>query len=48
MVADRIKNYSFKYFGVMDDAMKSLPLGNGDIGPNVWLTPDGAIHILIS
>lgn len=48
MVADRIKNYSFKYFGVMDDAMKSLPLGNGDIGANVWLTPDGAIHILIS
>ncbi|MBO5415577.1 MAG: hypothetical protein J6A83_02975 [Clostridia bacterium] len=48
MVADRIKNYSFKYFGVMDDAMKSLPLGNGDIGANVWLTPDGLIHILIS
>ena len=32
----------------MDDAMKSLPLGNGDVGANVWLTPDGLVHILIS
>ncbi len=48
MIADLIKKYSFQYFGVMDDAMKSLPLGNGDIGANVWLTPDGIFHILVS
>lgn len=48
MVADRIENYSFKYFGVMDNAMKSLPLGNGEIGANVWVTPDGGVHFLIS
>lgn len=48
MTADRVKNYSFKYFGVMDEAMKSLPLGNGDIGANIWLTSDGLIHVLIS
>ncbi|MBR4099902.1 MAG: hypothetical protein IKK55_02830, partial [Clostridia bacterium] len=45
---DKIENYSFKYSGVMDDATKSLPLGNGDIGINVWLSTDGNIHLLIS
>lgn len=48
MDANRIEDYSFKYFGVMDDAMKSLPLGNGEIGTNVWVTPDGDIHLLLS
>ena len=49
MIADRIKNYSFKYFGLMDDAMQSLPIGNGDIGANVWLAKeDGDVHLLIS
>lgn len=44
----KIHNYSFKYFGVMDDAMQSLPLGNGDIGVNLWLSKEGDIHILVS
>lgn len=43
-----IEKYSFQYTGVMDDALKSLPLGNGDIGANVWITPDGKMHLLIS
>ena len=30
-----ITDYSFHYFGVMDNAMQSLPVGNGDIGVNV-------------
>ena len=32
----------------MNDAMQSLPLGNGDIGTNVWLSSDGNIHLLVS
>ncbi len=32
----------------MTDAMQSLPLGNGDIGANVWLSPDGDLHILLA
>ena len=45
---NKIDDYSFKYIGKMNDAMQSLPLGNGDIGTNVWLSPDGNIHLLIS
>ena len=32
----------------MEDSMKSLPIGNGDIGANVWLSSDGIVHILVS
>lgn len=48
MIANRIEKYSFQYFGVMDNAMKSLPLGNGEIGANVWVTSDGGVHLLLS
>ena len=44
----KIDNYSFKYFGKMDDAMQSLPLGNGDVGANVWVCAEGDVHLLIS
>jgi hypothetical protein len=26
----------------------SMPIGNGDIGANVWQTPDGKLHLLLS
>ena len=26
----------------------SMPAGNGDIGSNVWVTPDGVLHVYIS
>ena len=45
---NKIDDYSFKYFGTMNDALQSLPWGNGDIGANLWLSPDGNIHLLIS
>lgn len=47
-IKNKLSEYSFKYSGVMNDAMQSLPLGNGDIGANVWLSEDGEIHLLIS
>ena len=42
-MSNRIVDYAFEHFGVMDNAMQSLPVGNGDIGANVWLTDDGKI-----
>lgn len=48
MIADNIKNYSFTYFGVMDDAMKSLPLGNGDVGANEYRTVYEATEKLVN
>lgn len=43
-----VSDYSFKYFGTMGDAMQSLPIGNGDVGANIWVSPDGVIHFLFS
>ena len=43
-----IDNYSFCYKGFMDDGIKSLPIGNGDIGANVWVSRNGDTHILVS
>lgn len=48
MCSKRIEDYSFKYSGVMENSGKSLPLGNGDIGVNVWMESDGIIHFLLS
>lgn len=48
MCINKIDEYSFKYSGVMKNAMQSFPLGNGDIGVNAWLSSDGNIHLLIS
>ena len=31
-----------------DDPWGSMPVGNGDIGANVWVTPDGSIQFYIS
>ncbi len=30
------------------DSWGSMPAGNGDIGANVWVNPDGEIHFYIS
>jgi hypothetical protein len=31
-----------------EDSLGSMPLGNGDVGANVWATDDGAIHLYLS
>lgn len=41
-------DYSFRYSGAMDNAMQSLPIGNGDIGANVWVDTAGKVHLLLS
>ena len=43
-----IADYNFRYTGRMTDAMKSLPVGNGVFGANVWLDGAGVLHLLFS
>ena len=43
-----IRDYAFRFKGSMKTAMQSLPVGNGDIGANIWLSEDGAVHFLLS
>ena len=47
-MAKTIRDYTFRYRGSMKTAMQSLPIGNGDIGANVWLSEDGRVHFLLS
>lgn len=47
-MAKTIRDYTFRYRGSMKTAMQSLPIGNGDIGANVWLDEDGRVHFLLS
>lgn len=42
-----ISYYDFKFKGLMKNAMQSIPIGNGDLGANVW-ADEKAIHILLS
>ncbi len=44
----KIEEYSFQYSGIMDKALKSLPLGNGDVGVNVWVDAEGKLNLLVS
>jgi hypothetical protein len=30
------------------DASGSMPIGNGEVGCNVWVTPDGVLHVLVA
>lgn len=43
-----IQDYDFSYEGFMESAEQSLPLGNGDVGANVWLDRTGTLHLLFS
>lgn len=31
-----------------ENSLGSMPLGGGDLGANVWATPDGRVHLLLS
>ncbi|MBQ9714108.1 MAG: hypothetical protein IJV83_02170 [Clostridia bacterium] len=43
-----MERYAYRYFGKMENGMQSIPLGNGKIGVNVWISSDGAVHFLLS
>ncbi len=42
-----ISSYDFKYMGIMKNAMQSIPIGNGDLGANIWADSDG-LWLLLS
>lgn len=45
--AENINHYNVVWDSPSADARGSMPLGNGDIGLNVWVEPNGDLHILI-
>ena len=45
---DRLDGYDVVYDSPGPDCTGSMPLGNGDIGLNVWVEPEGDILLLIS
>lgn len=44
----QLKNYNVEWDTPSMDSWGSMPIGNGDIGANFWITPDGEIHFYIS
>ena len=42
------KDYDFYYDYTMKSGMQSIPLGNGEMGGNVWINESGIINILLS
>lgn len=42
-----MKEYNYRFKGQMRDAMESIPLGNGDLGVNVWVK-EGVLNLLLS
>lgn len=40
--------YNVQWTGQSRDALGSMPIGNGDVGANVWATPEGTLHLLLS
>lgn len=42
-----IESYDFHYTGTMDSSLQSIPIGNGDLGANVWVESN-ALFLLLS
>ncbi len=45
---DFLSAYDFHFDAPVRDGLQSIPLGNGEVGANVWLEADGAVRLLIS
>jgi len=43
-----LKKYNIVWNSPSESSWGSMPIGNGDIGSNVWVTPDGVLHYYIS
>lgn len=43
-----IKKYNVKWTTPSENSWGTMPAGNGDVGTNVWVTPDGVLHFFIS
>ena len=42
-----LSDYDFRYTGIMKGPMESIPIGNGNLGANIWAEKDG-IYFLLS
>ena len=47
-ISEQLKNYNVSWNTPSDDCLGSMPLGNGDIGLNVWVEKSGDICFYIS
>src|SRR2546423_1711851 len=45
---DRLDRYNVVWDSPSGDASGSMPIGNGDIGANVWVEPSGDVLLLIA
>ena len=45
---NKLKAHDFTHTGLMTDGMQSIPLGNGEMGANVWVEADGGVRMLLS
>ncbi len=45
---DQLKSFDFHFDGPMTDGMQSIPLGNGEMGANIWMEKDGLLRLLFS
>jgi alpha-L-fucosidase 2 len=39
--------YSVKWDSPSENEFGSMPVGNGELGANVWITPDGTVHFYL-
>ena len=46
--AGHVRRYNVVWASPSNSSAGSMPLGNGDVALNVWVTGDGAVHLLIS
>ena len=46
-MADALDAYNVIWDSPSEDQNGSMPIGNGDIGANVWMTPDGVLTLLL-
>ncbi len=43
-----VSEYNVTWNSPSENSWGTMPAGNGDIGTNVWVTPDGVLHFFIS
>ena len=44
---EMVSRYDYRFRGLMSSGEQSIPVGNGEIGANVWVEEDG-LHLLLS
>ncbi len=45
---ERLEKYNVTWDSPSQDSSGSMPLGNGDLGANVWVEPNGDVVVLLA